>query len=130
MKTDHVGRDPDAAITARAREIARELFDEDIVKMELEFDEPSFNLFAGIIAAALCAVRDETLSQVEPYLQHEPDCETAVVGMRVGADCLWWRVGDEIVTRSSMDTFDKETRRPVICTCGLAALRAGGGGAG
>ena len=52
--------DPDAAITARATEATKELFDEDIVRPELEFDEASFNLFAGLIAHHLCAVRDDT----------------------------------------------------------------------
>ena len=64
MKTDPSGRDPDAAITARAREATKELFDEDIVRPELEFDEASFNLFAGLITAALCAVRETIQPEV------------------------------------------------------------------
>ena len=31
---------------------------------------------ATVIAAALCAVRDETLFQVEPYMQHKGGCAT------------------------------------------------------
>lgn len=54
----------DATLRQRAREIARELFDEDIVRPELEFDEPSLRLFAGIIEAFGRQVREDTIQEI------------------------------------------------------------------
>ena len=58
MKTDPSGRDPDAAITARAREVAKKVATEGFTPFEHRTRE--IEIVTPLIAAALCAVRDET----------------------------------------------------------------------
>jgi hypothetical protein len=102
MKNDQSGRDPDAAITARARAVLVTLFS-GAERIEHE-------TLVERITAALCAVRDETLQQIDPYLRHATNCESE--------------------PHDYMGTLGP-TGKP--CTCGLDAIvstRAGGGGAG
>ncbi len=50
--------------TDQARQLAVHIFDEDIVRPELELDEASINLVAGLIEAALADVERSTLAQL------------------------------------------------------------------
>ena len=152
MKTDPSGRDPDAAITARLLEILGYVWDmqyasdharswtqpgscgigkEMPCRHERCIERAAYNTGywatiaahnGNLLAAALCAVRDETLSHIEPYIQHKDDCPAPYCwdcGQIESAD----HAHDDIPFMCGIG-FRKQP-----CNCGLAALRAGGGGA-
>ena len=101
----------DAAMTARATDLA-----DTIGNLQPDFGGLcNYQESIRLITAALCAVRDETLSQVEPYIQHRDTCSHwLLLNNPTAKSDLRLRIGATIAD----------------CTCGLAALRAGGGGAG
>ena len=96
----------DERITRLASETAKALFDEDIVRPELEFDKPSLNLFAGILAAALTDLARQIREDDAKYMDHKWPCEL---------------LGDGVGSSSIVPPTAK-------CTCGLdqllTALRA------